>query len=86
MRAAPFYLVIACLAAALAVARLRGGSFRVGNGAVVVLDVETGDVLALAGSADYFDFQAEGQFNAAVAGRQPGSRSARMAKLATGSA
>lgn len=46
---------------------------RVGNGAVVVLDVESGDVLALAGSADYFDFRAQGQFNAAVAGRQPGS-------------
>jgi penicillin-binding protein 1C len=39
------------------------------NGAVVVLDVATGGVLAMVGSGDY----ATGQFNAALAGRQAGS-------------
>ena len=49
------------------VGRLRNHG--VGNGAVVILDVFTGDILAMVGSTDY-----EGsQFNAATAGRQPGS-------------
>lgn len=41
--------------------------------AVVVIDVATGDVLAMAGSRDYFDETIDGQVNAAVARRQPGS-------------
>jgi len=43
----------------------------VSNGAVVVMDNATGDILALAGSVDYWG--PEGQFDAAVAKRQPGS-------------
>lgn len=39
------------------------------DGAVVVLDVENGDILAMAGSGSY----ALNQFNASTAGRQPGS-------------
>lgn len=46
---------------------------RVTNAAVVVLDNVSGDVLALAGSADYFDIQAQGFVNGAFALRQPGS-------------
>ncbi len=42
---------------------------QVTNGAVLVLSVETGEVLAMVGSADY----AQGQVNATVALRQPGS-------------
>ncbi|MHC9544260.1 MAG: penicillin-binding protein 1C [Vulcanimicrobiota bacterium] len=45
--------------------------YEVTNGAVVVMDNGTGEIVALAGSADYWG--AEGQFNAAVARRQPGS-------------
>lgn len=41
----------------------------VGNGAVVVLDVQSGEVLAMAGSIDY----RQGQFNACLSGRQAGS-------------
>lgn len=44
----------------------------VGNAAVVVADVESGDVLALVGSAGYHR-RKDGQHNAAVALRQPGS-------------
>ncbi len=44
----------------------------VGNGAVVVLDTGTGEVLALVGSRDYFDPEA-GQVNGALAPRSPGS-------------
>lgn len=42
---------------------------QVTNGAVLVLSVDTGEVLAMAGSVDY----AQGQVNAALALRQPGS-------------
>jgi len=44
----------------------------VSNGAVVVLDNRTGDVLALVGSEDYFS-PAAGQVNGAWAPRSPGS-------------
>jgi 1A family penicillin-binding protein len=43
------------------------------NGAVVVIDPTTGQVLAMVGSADYFDASIDGAYNAAVAERQPGS-------------
>ncbi len=43
------------------------------NGAVVIMDNATGDVLALAGSADYFAEADAGQVNGAIALRQPGS-------------
>ncbi len=45
---------------------------RVGNAAVVVADVESGEILALAGSAD-FGRAKDGQHNAATSLRQPGS-------------
>jgi penicillin-binding protein 1C len=46
---------------------------RVTNGAVVVLDNASGDVLALAGSVNFFDSTRAGQVNGALALRQPGS-------------
>ncbi len=46
---------------------------KVTNAAVVVLDNRTGEILALAGSADYFDAQNNGYINGALALRQPGS-------------
>ncbi len=41
--------------------------------AVVVIDVRSGDVLAMVGSRDYFNEEIDGQVNAATALRQPGS-------------
>ena len=43
------------------------------NGAVVVLENDTGAVRAMAGSRDYFDAGRDGQVNGALALRQPGS-------------
>ncbi len=43
------------------------------SAAVVVLDARNGDVLAMVGSADYFDAMHDGAVNVAVAARQPGS-------------
>lgn len=45
----------------------------ISNGAAVVMDNATGDILALAGSADYFAEADSGQVNGALALRQPGS-------------
>jgi penicillin-binding protein 1C len=50
---------------------LRGNN--VTNGAVIVMNPHTGEILALAGSADWFDAGHDGQVNAAFARRQPGS-------------
>jgi penicillin-binding protein 1C len=43
------------------------------NGAVVVLDNSSGDVIALAGSVDFFDSLHDGQVSGALSPRQPGS-------------
>jgi 1A family penicillin-binding protein len=43
------------------------------NGAVVAIDPATGAVLAMVGSADYFDTDIDGAVNMALAERQPGS-------------
>ncbi len=43
------------------------------NAAAVVVDNKTGEVLAMAGSADYFDEKNSGQVNGALSLRQPGS-------------
>jgi len=48
-------------------------NYKVNNAAVVVQDVKTGGILAMIGSKDYFETDNEGNFNAAVALRQPGS-------------
>lgn len=46
--------------------------YHVGNGAVVVLDSQTGQILAMVGSYD-FNNEKYGKFNAALGLRQPGS-------------
>ena len=46
---------------------------RVDNAAAVVLDAQNGDLLAMVGSPDYFDARIQGNVNAALALRQPGS-------------
>ena len=48
-------------------------SLRVGNGAAVVTNPKTGEILAMVGSRDYFDTAREGNVNVTVAHRQPGS-------------
>ena len=45
----------------------------ISQGAVVVLDTRTREVLALVGSVDFFDSEAEGQVNGALSPRSPGS-------------
>lgn len=45
----------------------------VSSAAVVVLDAKTGDVLAMVGSADYFDTEHDGAVNVTISNRQPGS-------------
>lgn len=53
------------------ITKLKG--FRVGNGAVIVTKPESGEILAMVGSKDYFDTENDGNFNTALANRQPGS-------------
>lgn len=43
------------------------------NGALVAVDPQTGQILVMVGSRDYFDEEIDGNFNIAIADRQPGS-------------
>lgn len=43
------------------------------NGAIVATDPQTGEILVMVGSRDYFDEEIDGNFNIATAERQPGS-------------
>jgi len=45
----------------------------VGNGALVALNPQTGEVLSMVGSLDYFDIERDGNVNVTLAKRQPGS-------------
>ena len=45
----------------------------ISNGALVVLDNTTSEILSLVGSKDFFDVEHDGQVNGALALRQPGS-------------
>lgn len=47
--------------------------FNASNAAMVAIDPKTGQILAMVGSRDYFDTEIPGNFNVAVAPRQPGS-------------
>jgi membrane peptidoglycan carboxypeptidase len=47
--------------------------YRVNNGAMLVMNPHTGEVLAMVGSADYSNADIGGQVNYTVKGRQPGS-------------
>ena len=52
----------------------RGGPDRnVNNAALLALDPQTGEILAMVGSADYFDEQIGGAVNVSLSLRQPGS-------------
>ncbi|NCN87480.1 MAG: hypothetical protein GW941_01140 [Candidatus Pacebacteria bacterium] len=48
--------------------------YDISNGAAMIMDPNTGEILGMVGSKDYFDSEIGGQFNVAVDGlRQPGS-------------
>ncbi len=47
--------------------------YNVSNAAVVVLNPKTGEILAMAGSVDYWNKKIDGKVNVALAERQPGS-------------
>jgi len=53
------------------VAKLK--NYRVSNGAGLVTKPNTGEILAMVGSKDYFDTEGQGNFNVTTALRQPGS-------------
>lgn len=59
--------------AALAADRADGIDHNAGNGALVAIDPESGDVLAMVGSTDHGDATIDGAVNIALAARQPGS-------------
>jgi len=46
---------------------------RVGNGAALITKPNTGEILAMVGSRNYFDTERDGQVNVTIAERQPGS-------------
>jgi membrane peptidoglycan carboxypeptidase len=48
-------------------------TFNASNAGMVAIDPKTGDVLVMVGSRDYFDDKIDGNFNTALAPRQPGS-------------
>lgn len=48
-------------------------TFNAENGALVAINPQTGEILTMVGSRDYFDSEIDGNFNIALAERQPGS-------------
>jgi 1A family penicillin-binding protein len=48
-------------------------SYNAENAALVAIDPKTGEILVMVGSRDYFDKEIQGNFNVALAHRQPGS-------------
>ncbi len=47
--------------------------FNASNAALIAMDPHTGDILTMVGSRDYFDENIDGNYNIALAERQPGS-------------
>jgi len=47
--------------------------YKIGNGALLVLDSQTGEILSMVGSANFFDSENDGQVNVTLRERQPGS-------------
>jgi len=48
-------------------------NLHVGNGAAIVMNPQTGEILAMVGSKDYFDIAQDGNVNVTTSLRQPGS-------------
>jgi membrane peptidoglycan carboxypeptidase len=53
------------------VAKLK--NFKISNGAALVTNPKTGEILAMIGGANYYDFVHDGQVNVTIRPRQPGS-------------
>jgi len=51
----------------------RLGPLHVGNGAALVINPQTGEILGMVGSKDYFDTESDGNVNVLTSLRQPGS-------------
>lgn len=49
------------------------GRYRISNGAALITQPQTGEVLAMVGSTNYFDVEHDGQVNVTLRTRQPGS-------------
>ncbi len=47
--------------------------YNAGNAGLIALDPQTGDILTMVGSRDYFDTEIQGNFNVTLSPRQPGS-------------
>lgn len=47
--------------------------FKASNASLVAIDPPTGQILAMVGSRNFFDTQIDGQYNATLSSRQPGS-------------
>src|SRR5690606_9282866 len=47
--------------------------YQVSNGAAMIVKPDTGEILSMVGSRDYFDTSHDGQVNVTIAHRQPGS-------------
>lgn len=58
---------------AVAVGQQRLGPLGADNGDFIAIDPKTGDILAMVGSADFFNNDIHGQFNVVTSPRQPGS-------------
>jgi membrane peptidoglycan carboxypeptidase len=58
---------------AVAVGQQRLGSLGADNGDFLAMDPKTGEILAMVGSADFFNNDIHGQFNVVTGLRQPGS-------------
>ena len=54
-------------------AEINKKKYKASNAALVALDPRSGEIAALVGSANYFDIQNQGNYNVALASRQPGS-------------
>jgi penicillin-binding protein 1C len=48
-------------------------SLNIGNGASLIMDTDSGEILSMVGSKDYFDATIDGQVNVTLSSRQPGS-------------
>ncbi|MDD4938030.1 MAG: PBP1A family penicillin-binding protein [Candidatus Shapirobacteria bacterium] len=52
---------------------LKNKNLKISNGGALVIDVKTGDILAMVGSVDYYSKEIDGEVNITTALRQPGS-------------
>ncbi|KKS97836.1 MAG: 1A family penicillin-binding protein [Candidatus Gottesmanbacteria bacterium GW2011_GWA2_43_14] len=50
-----------------------GDRYNINNAATLITSPQSGEILAMVGSVDYFDRENDGHFNAVLARRQPGS-------------